>query len=210
MSLKLDLERITQDLVQNNTPIIEGYSFAPLVQLAQAHGLHSHDIFIDVSSIPEVHSDVALIVTYADEGVNNGVYAYCAQPDGSTAMMVIQPSTISKGPMISRVTGDVVDAITGIENMPILTTFDKVEVIGGVIGRTVLEPLMDTLGIPEAGRELFEKLYLPRLMANIAFQYLGSDQLKEEMVEMEPYTVKQMVLQSLRPQEDDTDVSQDA
>lgn len=215
MSRELDWDTIKGNLEQMGAPIIEGYSFAPLAQLAQAYGLRSHDVFIDVKNFEELTTDVALIVTYADETINNGIYAYCAQQDGSTAMMVIEPSTIAKGPMISRATGDIVDAITGITDLPILTTFDKVEVVGAVLVRTIIEPLMDTLSIPEQGRDLFIKLYLPRFLSNTAYQYLGSETIKEEMVEMEPYTVKALVLEALKPKKDEVDkedsnVSEDA
>lgn len=175
----------------------EGSTTLPLIdQAAEMYGMKTYGKYVDLSGIEELRALEGTVVTHEAEYSNNGVYVFCIQEDQSVGMFVVIPSTISKAPMIRQSTGDLTSLITGAD-LPLLTTFDKVEITGFVIANTVIKPLMESLNVPKSKRKDFERLYLPRFMSNVARQYLGSDELKEEIVEMEPQLVKQMVLEEL-------------
>lgn len=190
----LDWELILPKLEEMDLVIDESFSSDALSELANIYGFISHNKFVNLSAIDGIDTEWGLIVTYQEEFSNNGVYIFCVQHDTSIGLFVITPSTISKAPMISEVTGNFVTAMTGVDTPP-LTTFDKTEIYGTLIVDTMIKPLMDALNIPPEKRDNFVNLYLPRFLSNVARQYLGDETLKEEVVEMEPQMVKQMVLQ---------------
>ena len=192
MKKLFDWDKVKENLTEARLPIIEGYTSSPLVQLADAHGLQSEGTYVDLEGVEGLNAKYGLIVTYKQAESNNGVYVFCVQEDSSVGMFVLIPSTISKSPMINRVTGDITSVLTGLD-LPLLTTFDKTEIVGFVIVNTIIEPLMDTLSIPHEQRQSFIHTYLPRFMANVTRQYVGDPELREEVIEMEPTFVKQML-----------------
>lgn len=195
MNNEINLEAISAKLESIGIQEIKDYTGTSMEAITTAYGLKSHNIYLDMSQAEGINATVGVIVTYLDSFSNNGVYVFCVQQDGSVGLFVVEPSTIAKGPMISRITGEITDAITGVD-MPPLTTFDKVEIVGNVIANTIINPLMDTLNIPESDRETFISIYLPRFMSNATLQYLGSSEIVEESVEIEPTLVKQMLIDS--------------
>lgn len=151
------------------------------------------DIFVDLQEVENLDAINGVVVTYKNQESNDGVYIFTIQQDSSISLMVVIPSTVSTGPMVRRVSGDIAGAITGLD-LPILSVFDKVEIAGHVVADTIITPMMDMLNIPQNKRAQFVMIYLPRFMANVAQQYIGSSELKEEIVEMEPHMVKEMLL----------------
>lgn len=159
------------------------------------------DIFVDLRGVEDLNAVSGVVVTYKNQEGNNGVYIFTIQHDSSISLMVVIPSTVSTGPMVRRVSGDIADAITGLD-LPILSMFDKVEVAGHVVADTIITPMMDMLNIPHNKRAQFVMIYLPRFMANVAQQYIGSSELKEEVVEMEPHMVKEMLLNEKKEEQE--------
>lgn len=160
------------------------------------------DIFVDLQSVDGLDAVNGVVVTYKNQENNDGVYIFTVQKDSSISLMVVIPNSISTGPMIRRTSGDIVSAITGLD-LPMLSVFDKVEITGQVIADTIITPMMDMLNIPQNKRVQFVTIYLPRFMANVAQQYIGSSTLKEEIVEMEPYMVKEMLFEETPNKEND-------
>lgn len=190
------MEEIDKALEVMEIPVIsgEGSATLPLIdQAAKLYGMKTHGKYVDLSGIEELKVLEGTVVTHEAEHSNNGVYVFGIQEDQSIGMFVLIPSTISKAPMIRQATGDITSLITGAD-LPLLTTFDKVELAGFVISNTIIKPMMDSLNIPGSKRKDFERLYLPRFMSNVARQFLGSEELKEEIIEMEPQLVKQMIM----------------
>lgn len=193
------IDKVDKVLKEMGIPSLDGENSTtlPLIdQAAEMYGMKTYGKYVDLSAVEDLQALEGTVVTHEAEYSNNGVYVFCIQEDQSVGMFVLIPSTISKAPMIRQATGDLTSLISGAD-LPLLTTFDKVEITGFVIANTVIKPLMDSLNIPKAKRKDFERIFLPRFMSNVARQYLGSDELKEEIVEMEPQLVKQMVIEDL-------------
>ena len=201
----MNKSEVIAKLKEMELPIVDKSDIGQTPELMRslAEGVYQFemsDIFVDLQNVEELKSSIGVVVTYADQTYNDGVYIFTVQEDSSISLIVVIPSTIATGPMIRRVSGDIISAITGL-NLPTLSVFDKVEVAGHVVADTIITPMMDMLNIPQNKRTQFVMIYLPRFMANVAQQYIGSSTLKEEVVEMEPYMVKEMVLNEQPKQE---------
>lgn len=193
---------VNEVLEERNIPYINGEDSQTLSivdELAKYYGLETYGKYVDLTGIEDLSAIEGTIVTYKDNNSNNGIYVFCVQEDKSVGMFVILPSTVSTGPMIRKATGDITSLITGAE-LPLLTTFDKVELTGFVLSNVIIKPMMESLNIPEGKEREFETIYLPRFMANVARQFLGSEDLKEETIEMEPQMVKAMIIESMQKQ----------
>lgn len=190
-------QEILTRLEEMELPVLDKETLGntPELMRSLAEGVYEFnmsDIFVDLQSVKDLEAQHGVVVMYRNTEHNNGVYIFTVQENASISLMVVFPSTISTGPMIRRVSGDIVSAVTGVDT-PLLTVFDKTEITGHVIVETVISPLMDMLNIPRDKREKFITLYLPRFMANVAQQYIGSSTLREETVEIEPNMVREMV-----------------
>lgn len=201
MTKQLPKEKeVMKKLEEMNIPLIKGegsHTLTLIDELAKYYGLETYGKYVDLSHLEDLTAVEGTIVSYKDNESNNGIYAFCVQEDKSIGMFVIIPSTISTAPMIRQVTGDVTSLITGAD-LPLLTTFDKVEIAGFVISNVIIKPMIESLNIPEGKEHEFEAIYLPRFMSNVARQFLGSEELKEETVEMEPQMVKAMIIENMQ------------
>lgn len=192
-------EEVNKTLEEMNISTIEGkdsHTLALIDELAKYYGLETYGTHVDLSAIEDLNAFEGTVVTYKDNESNNGIYVFCVQEDKSIGMFVVVPSTISTGPMIRQVTGDITSLITGAD-LPLLTTFDKIELTGFIISNVIIKPMIEALNIPEGKAHEFEAIYLPRFMSNVARQFLGSEELKEETIEMEPQMVKAMIVENM-------------
>lgn len=203
----MDRQEVLKRLREMGLPVLDNSELGRTPELMRtiAEGVYNFvmsDIFVDLQSIDGLDAVNGVVVTYQNQENNDGVYIFTVQNDSSISLMVVIPNSISTGPMIRRASGDIVSAITGLD-LPMLSVFDKVEVTGQVIADTIITPMMDMLNIPQNKRVQFVTIYLPRFMANVAQQYIGSSTLKEEVVEMEPYMVKEMLFEETPKKEND-------
>lgn len=168
-------------------------------------GYQAYPMIVDLSEMDEIDSDMGIIVTPLNEADNNGIYVFCVLKDYRVSLIVVVPSTITKGPMIRKVCGDLTDAITGIA-LPPLTAFDLVEVVGQVIVNTVMNEFLTAFGIPKERKDEFVRIYLPKFLANVAMYYTGAKNekgepiLEEETVNMEPLQVRFMLTNGQVPE----------
>lgn len=124
---------------------------------------------------------------------NNGVYLLRKEPEGQIVLEIIVPNTTNKGALIQRLVDDVTNHIDGL-NTEDLTVFDYTEAFGFILANTVAKPLAKSLFPQDKSKqERFVLLYLPRLLANIAYQYSGTPNTYEEGVNSEPYVLKMMI-----------------
>ena len=167
-------------------------------------GYEAHAGMVDLRHTETVNADLGVIVTNLDRGTNNGVYIFCVMKDHTLGLVTVIPSTVSKTPMVRRVSGDVTSAVTGLV-LPPLTPFDMVEVTGQVIANTVMKDIMSAYHIPEGKQKQFISIYMPKFLANVAKYYLGAadaegnPMVNEEIVDMEPFMVRQMVIGEKQP-----------
>lgn len=139
---------------------------------------------------------------------NNGVYMLHKLEKGEIVLEVIEPNTKDKGNMIMHLVDDISNHIDGMDMFD-MQVFDYTEMYGYVIANTVIKPLAKTL-FPndKVKQEHFTMLYLPRFLANVAYQYTGSDNIYEEGVNSEPYVLKMMIDQETdKSKNDKTDNS---
>ena len=168
-------------------------------------GYRAFPMLVNVSSLEEVQADLGVLVAHQDEEVNNGVYVFCVLNDHNLALITVIPSTVSKGPLIRRLSGELTDAITGVI-LPPLTPFDMVELTGQILANTVMKQVMSAQGIPKEKEQVFTCLYLPRFLADVAMYYTGAagkdgkPLVNEEIVDMEPARIRQMMVSEPLPE----------
>lgn len=162
-------------------------------------GYDAHPMIVCLSKLDTVDADIGVIVTHESQETNNGVYIFCVLRNHTLGLITVIPSTVFKGPMIRKVTGDITNAITGVV-LPSLTTFDMIEVTGQVIANTVMRDLITAFNIPKEKEQSFICMYLPKFLANVAMHYTGAadkdgnPMVNEEIADMEPTRIRQMVL----------------
>mgnify|MGYP003465201238 FL=1 len=124
---------------------------------------------------------------------NNGVYILHKLLGGEVVLEVLVVNTNDKGDLITKVVGDITSHINGID-LSDFATFDYVETFGYIIANTVVKPLAEALfPTDKEKQERFTMLYMPRMLAQIAYVYSGDTNTFEEGVNSEPYVLKMMI-----------------
>lgn len=171
-----------------------------MVQLAKSYGFTAYPY---TCTIPEGHpslpTGVGVVVTYEETKFNDGIYLFFLNKDKSTSLVVLCPSNVSRGHLITNHLTRMENAISGLDLEP-TTIFDQTELAGLLIERLVLKPLMKSLAIPKELEENFTTLYLPRFMANATRLILGEEGLEEDAIYQEPYQAKELLLHPERYQ----------
>lgn len=189
-------QTINENLFKLNIPFIEDSYNEQIAhhldELANLYGFTSLKQYVDLRLVEGLTAEIGVLIQYKDLENNNGVYVFCINTDQSISLMSIIPSTIDKSPQILSISGNIQNAITGMD-LPILTCFDKVEIAGYVIVNTVIKPLMQALNIRKEQEKDFIMMYLPNFLATVAKQYLGDKSLRQEEVEMIPFQIKKIL-----------------
>lgn len=161
-------------------------------------GYETHPMIVDLTNLSTVDADLGVVVSHENPETNDGVYVFCVLKNHTLGLITVIPNTISKGPMIRQVAGDITTAITGVVTPP-LTAFDMIEVTGQVIANTVMKNLMTAFNIPKEQESKFICMYLPKFLANVALHYTGAAKdgkpiVNEEIADMEPTQIRQMIM----------------
>lgn len=162
-------------------------------------GYCTHPLVVNMDSVDFVDATLGVLVTHVDEHTNNGVYVFVVLRDHTQGLITVIPSTISKGPVLRKVEGDITNAITGISK-PAMTPFDLMEVTGQVLANTVMKDILTAFHIPREKEKSFLRIYLPKFLSNVASYYLGvktkdgKPVVIEEIVDMEPAMIRKVVL----------------
>lgn len=126
---------------------------------------------------------------------NNGVYmlhlAKGSEDDQYLYQLeVIVPNTKSKDFLIRHLVGEITTYIDNLDTGD-LDVYDFAEIYGFVIANTYVKPLAKSLYPNQKDKQvLFTNLYMPRTLAHIAHIYAGSETLKEQAVNSDPYLFK--------------------
>lgn len=198
MSMKLDWDTVKSNLTEMNVSFAECEPNESLAGFIAQCGYVAHPMIVNLHNLETVDSDMGVIVTSANETVNDGVYIFSVLNDNSLALITIIPSTIAKGPMIRKLSGDYTDAIMSVVTEP-LTTFDLIEITGQVLSNTVMKQVMRAFNIPKEKEHSFVSVYMPKFLAEVAMYYTGASKdgkplVNEEIANMEPALVRQMVM----------------
>lgn len=188
------MEDVEKSLDGMGIPYSEENLPADQVNLAKAFGYDLIPLRVDLSGVDTVDAEAGIVVRYGQQDVDNGIYIFTVMHSGKAAFLVVEPSTVSRAPVIQKVTGDMVSAITAVD-FPPMTPFDMVEVTGHVLANTFMGMVMDSLQVPGECRQEFLKLYLPRFLSNVGMYFVGasredgSPMVHERIVNMEPMMV---------------------
>ena len=199
-----DEEKVISGLNALGTPYQKRDVETSLTNFIDTCGYKVHPIIVNLTTLETVDADIGVVVTHKDEANNDGTYVFCVLKNNTLGLITIVPSTISKSVMVRRVSGDVTNAIQGID-MPPLTTYDMVEVVGQVIANTVMKMVMSSCNIPKDKEWEFVRVYMPKFLSNVAMQYVGATNeegkpmVHEEITDMEPTLVRQMVMKDELP-----------
>lgn len=197
--MNLDWSKIKQSLDTMGVLYQERPAEEQLIGFIAQCGYTAQPMVVNLEALSTVDAEIGVIVTHEDETVNNGVYIFCVLANHTLGLITVIPSTISKGPMVHKVIGDITNAVTGVVTPP-LTTFDMIEITGQVIANTVMRNLMTALNIPKSKEHAFICMYLPKFLANVAMYYTGAadkegrPMVSEEIADIEPTRIRQMVL----------------
>lgn len=202
--MKLDWKEVEANLKAMGVPYQKQEPEESLAGFMQECGYQAHPAIVDLRGLDAVDADIGVLATNLDEGTNNGVYIFCVLKDHALGLVTVIPSTVSKAPMIRKISGDVTNAVTGVV-LPPLTPFDMVEVTGQVIANTVMKDIATAFHIPKEKQQVFTCMYLPKFLANVAMYYTGATDkdkkpmVNEEVVDMEPAMVRQMLVEGNLP-----------
>ena len=218
--MTLDWDAIKQNLTSMGVSFTECEPTPSLAGFIEQCGYNAHPMIVNLHDLETVDSDMGVVVTSADETTNDGVYIFSVLNDNSLALITIIASTIAKGPLIRKLTIEYTDAITGVITEP-LSTFDMMEIVGQVLANTVMKQTIRAFNIPKDKEQPFITAYLPKFLANVAMYYTGAAKdgkpmVNEEIVNMEPALVRQMVMGDEMPEifkkekEEDSNATKDA
>lgn len=202
--MTIDWEKVKAALAEMGLAWQEREPDMALARFMEQCGYIAQPMVVDLASLDHVTAKMGVVATHRDEGTNNGIYVFCVLEDGSLGLLTVVPSTVSKAPMIRRLAGDLTDAVTGVV-LPPLTAFDMVEIVGQVLVNTVMKDLMMAFGVPKEKEHAFTCVYLPQFLADVAMHWTGAVDkdgkplVNEEIVDMGPARVRQMVMDEALP-----------
>lgn len=171
-----------KDAPENQQELIKTFHYEPL------------PLVVDLTTVEKIDAESAVIVRNMDDTVDNGIYAFTVLRSGQAGFLVVIPGTISRAPLVRKVAGDLISVINGVD-LPPLTPYDMVEILGHVIPNTFISMLMDSCQIPKEYKKQFLNLYMPKFIANIGLYFTGatkedgSPMIYEEVVNMEPMMI---------------------
>ena len=132
---------------------------------------------------------------------NNGVYILRHLKDkdgkGSLVLEIVVPNSKSKQNLITRKVDQINTFLDELDTSD-LQVYDYAEVLGYVINDWVVKPLAKSLfpgdsELSKLKRTRFSMLYLSRFMYHSAMINAGTKVINEELVNAEPFTIKQMI-----------------
>ena len=169
---------------------------APENQLALIRSFHydAMPLTVDLTHKENVDAETGTVVYSMDNHADNGIYIFTVLHSGQAGFIVVIPSTISRAPLVRKVSGDVISAINGID-MPPLTPFDMMEITAHMLTGTFMKMLTESVHIPKEYEKAFLRIYLPKFLANVGVYFTGATTeegeplIYEEIVNMEPMMV---------------------
>lgn len=192
--MELDMNKVKSSLAEMEIPYMENAVPAHLMELIKTFGYEAFSLLVDLTNVDTVDAELGVIVRNQNQEVDNGVYIFTVLHSGQAGFIVVEPGTISRAPLVRKVTGDLISAITGID-LPPLMPFDMVEIMAHTLAGTFMRMLMESCRIPEEYEQAFLRLYMPKFLANVGLYFTGatkedgSPMIYEEIINMEPMMI---------------------
>lgn len=190
----LNMEAIKAALTDMEIPYKEGGIPDNLMELIKSFGYDAIQLTADLSGVDTVDAELGVIVRNQNLEVDDGVYIFTVLHSGQAGFIVVEPGTISRAPLVRKVTGDLITAITAVE-LPPLMPFDMVEITAHMLAGTFMKMLMESCRIPKEYEQPFLRLYMPKFLANVGLYFVGatkedgSPMVYEEIANMEPMMI---------------------
>lgn len=190
----MEIDEIKKSLEEMNIPYKEEMAAAQQLALINSFGYAALPLVADLTHMDNIDAEVGVVVKNADQDVDNGVYIFTVLRSGQAGFVVVKPGTISRAPLIRKVSGDITSAVTGID-MPPLMPFDMMEIAMHVIESTVMQNIMEACRIPKQYEDVFLRIYFPRFLADMGLYYTGAvtkegkPMVYEELANMEPMAI---------------------
>lgn len=191
---ELNYDEIKQALTEMGIPYMENSVPDHLAELIRTYRYRATSLLVDLTDVDTVDAELGVVVQNEDLTVDNGVYIFTVLHSGQAGFIVVKPGTISRAPMIRKVTGDITSAVTGLD-LPPLMPFDMVEIAAHVIAGTVMKMITESCRIPKEYEPVFLKLYMPKFLANVGLYFTGATNkdgtpmVYEEIANMEPMMI---------------------
>lgn len=188
------LDEIKQSLTKMNIPYKDTDVLDHQLELIKSFDFKAFPITVDLTKMDTIDAEVGVIVRKNDLTTDDGVYIFTVLHNGQAGFIVVEPSMITRAPIIRKVAGDMIGAIMGID-LPPLTPFDMVEVTAHTLVGTFMRMLMDSCRIPKEYHEAFLRLYMPKFLANVGLYFTGATNddgtpmIYEEIANMEPMMI---------------------
>lgn len=204
------MEDIKAALDEMKIPYKEERPQANQLNVINSFGYSAFSLVVDLTHVDTVDAETGVIVKNVDATVDNGIYVFTVLHTGQAAFVVVIPGTISHAPMIRRISGDIISAISGID-MPPMMPYDMVEVMTHVLSSTFMKMITEACNIPAEYHEPFLRIYMPKFLANMGMYYVGAEDkdgkplIYEEVVNMEPMIIWNALQKKNGIQQDESD-----
>ena len=188
------IEEIKTALESMGIPYKEGGTPQNQLTLIRSFHYDALPMTVDLTDKDNVDAETGTVVRNMDDTVDNGVYIFTVLHSGQAGFIVVIPSTISRAPMVRKVSGDIISVINGLD-LPPLTPFDMMEITAHMLTGPFMKMLTDSVRIPKEYEKAFLRIYLPKFLANVGVYFTGATTEKgeplvyEEIVNMEPMMV---------------------
>lgn len=204
------MEDIKAALDEMKIPYKEERPQANQLNVINSFGYSAFSLVVDLTHVDTVDAETGIVVKNVDITVDNGIYVFTVLHTGQAAFVVVIPGTISHAPMIRRISGDIISAISGID-MPPMMPYDMVEVMAHVLSSTFMKMIIEACNIPAEYHEPFLRIYMPKFLANMGMYYVGAEDkdgkplIYEEVVNMEPMIIWNALQKKNGIQQDESD-----
>lgn len=191
---ELDLDDVKKSLEEMGIPYREGPIPEHLISLIKSFGYEGFPLLADLTNVDTADAELGVIVRNIDQSVDNGIYIFTVLHSGQAGFIVVAPGTISRAPLVRKVSGDLTAAITAVD-MPPLTPFDMVGITAHTLANTFMKNIMESCQVPDEFEQAFLRLYMPKFLANVGMYFVGAvkddgtPMVYEEIANMEPMIV---------------------
>lgn len=188
------MECVKAALTEMGIPYKEGDVPENQATLVKSYKYNTLPITVDLTQFDKVDAEMGIVVQNSDSTVDDGIYIFTVLHSGQAGFIVVIPGTISRAPLVRKVTGDIVTAITGLD-LPPLMPFDMVEITAHMLTGTFMKMMIEACRIPKEYEQAFLRLYMPKFLANVGLYFVGatkedgSPMVYEEIANMEPMMI---------------------
>lgn len=197
MGIPYKEDDVPENLMKSLTELVKFFNYTP------------SPLWANLTNIDTVDAELGIIVRNSDLEMDNGVYIFTVLHSGQAGFIVVEPSTMSRAPLIRKVTGDLISAVTAVD-LPPLQPFDMIEITAHLLAGTFMKVIMESCNIPKEYEQPFLHLYMPKFLANVGMYFAGavkedgSPMVYEETANIEPMIAWRSIMKGAGKNEGDT------